>query len=188
MQRISALVGMAMFIVLGAAQAWADSPSGGLPPWRFQMTKEQVASFADYGPYQSFSNGDLETYAGLFNGHKENVQFFFRDGKLARIGVYLYEGQDIKAAAAKWAQAYTALKNTFGEMELPGIQVQSTDGPIPPEAVGVAAGATVMTGGKAQMAPLKQPADKFVFASFSGHSVQGEMFYYVVVFYDPPRG
>jgi hypothetical protein len=187
MQRIIALVCMVAFLAFGTMPAMADSPTGGLPPWHFQMTPEQVASFADYGPYNTFSNGDLETYAGVFNGHKENIQFFFKDGKLARIGVYLYEGQDVKAAAATWAQTYTTLKANFGEIELPGIQVKTADAQLSPDVIGAAAGALVTAVGKAQMAPLKQPADKFIFASFRSARVQGQVFYYVIVFYDPPH-
>lgn len=165
----------------------ADAPAGGLPPWRFQMTPQEVASFPGYGPYDAFRNGDLETYSGLFNGQKENVQFFFKDGKLARIGIYLYEGQDAKAAADTWGKTYAALKANFGEMELPDIQVDPAGGKLAPEVIGAAAGAIVMAGGKAHMAPLKQPADKFVFASFRSANVQGQVFYYVTVFYDPPH-
>jgi hypothetical protein len=56
------------------------------------MSPQEVTSQVDAGPYKSFTNGDLETYNGLFDGHKENVQFFFKEGRLVRIGVYLYEG------------------------------------------------------------------------------------------------
>ncbi|WP_157971415.1 hypothetical protein [Dyella sp. C9] len=165
----------------------ASAEPGGLPPWQFGMTPEQVSAFQVYGPYKSFRNGDLETYAGIFNDRKENVQFFFRDGRLARIGIYLYEGQDAKEAAATWGRAYATLKSMFGEMELPGLQL-SGEGDIPPEAVGAAAGANVGMGNKMQMAPMHQGADKFVFGSFWRASVQGHMFYYVTVMYEPPHG
>jgi hypothetical protein len=179
---------MALFATLGATLAAAESPStSGLPPWHFQMTPEEVTSFADYGPYQSFRNGDLETHAGLFNGRKENVQFFFRDGKLARIGIYLYEGQDAKAAANTWGNTYSTLKASFGDIELPGIRVESDSQALAPEAVAAAGGANVATTGKDQMAPVHQPADKFVVARFTSANVQGQMFYFVAVFYDPPR-
>jgi hypothetical protein len=44
--------------------------TAGLPPWQFGMTKEQVASFEQFGPYKSFKNGDLETYNGIYRGRK----------------------------------------------------------------------------------------------------------------------
>jgi Ca2+-binding RTX toxin-like protein len=165
----------------------ADDTTGGLPPWHFQMTKEDVSSFTNYGPYDSFRNGDLETYAGLFNGHKENIQFFFRDEKLVRIGIYLYEGQDIDAATNAWSNAYATLKSMFGEMQVRGIQADAVTGSVSPAALAAASGAAVGSGSKVQMAPQVQPADKFVFASFSSLDVQGHTFYYVRVFYDPPH-
>ena len=66
---------------LCAANAASPTPAAetdGLAPWHFHMTPQEVMAFADYGPYRSFSNGDLETFTGLFDGKKENVQFFFK--------------------------------------------------------------------------------------------------------------
>jgi len=182
MQRKIALACMALSFVFGTVRAGA--PMGGLPPWQFQMTPKQVISFTDYGPYQAFSNGDLETYAGLFHGHKENIQFFFRDGKLVRIGIYLYEGRDVKAAADKWAQAYAALSANFGAMALRGLPSGAERSA---DTIAAAASSAVTAGGKPQMAPLAQPPDKFVFASFRSSRIQEHTFYYVVVYYDPPH-
>ncbi|RUL75932.1 hypothetical protein [Dyella choica] len=170
------------------ASAAAQTNAGGLAPWRFEMTPQEVVAFQDYGPYKSFSNGDLETYAGVFNGHKENVQFFFKEGKLARIGIYLYEGQDIKAAAATWGRAYASLKSMYGRIELPDIHVSGSSSELAPDAVAAAGGANVDVAGRSQMAPIKQPSDKFVFASFRRQNVQGRLFYYVIVYCEPPRG
>lgn len=188
MRRTSWLAGLVLPLIFFAASAVAQSNAGGLSPWRFEMTPQEVTAFQEYGPYKSFSNGDLETYAGIFNGHKENVQFFFKQGKLARIGIYLYEGPDIKSAAATWGRAYAALKSMFGEIELPEIHVSNGNASLAPEVVAAAAGANVDAGGKSQMAPIMQPADKFVFASFRRQNVQGQMIYYVIVSYDPPHG
>src|SRR5439155_762878 len=88
--------------------------AAGLPPWQFGMTKEQVASFKQFGPYKSFKNGDLETYNGIFRAHKENVQFFFRNGRLVRIGVYLYEGEDKQKVAAMFTRVYRFLEKEIG--------------------------------------------------------------------------
>jgi hypothetical protein len=188
MHRILMLAGLGLSLALGTTVTAATSPEiGGLPPWHFQMTPEEVKALADYGPYKSFSNGDLETYAGVFNGHKENVQFFFKDGKLVRLGIFLYEGQDIKAAAGVWGQTYEVLREKFGAIELPDIHVESVGTELAPSVVAAAAGANVDAVGKSQMAPFKQPSDIFVFASFRRENVQGKMFYYVTVNYDPPR-
>lgn len=181
--RIAAIVGLA----LCATTVSAEVGAGGLPPWHFEMTPQQVASFSAYGPYKSFKNGDLEAYAGVFNGHKENVQFFFRDGKLARIGIYLYEGANIKEASEAWGRAYAGLKSTYGEIDLPDIRISGGSGQLAPEVVAAASGANVDAVGKSQMAPVKQPPDKFVFASFKRGNVQGQVLYLVIVYYDPPR-
>lgn len=188
MRRIFWLAGLVLPFLLFAASAVAQSNTGALTPWHFEMTPQEVMAFQEYGPYKSFSNGDLETYAGVFNGHKENVQFFFKEGKLARIGIYLYEGPDIKIAAATWGRTYATLKSMFGEIELPDIDVSNGSAALAPEVVAAAAGANVDAVGKSQMAPSKQPLDKFVFASFRRQNVQGQMIYYVIVSYDPPRG
>jgi hypothetical protein len=187
MRRFIAFVGRALAISFVTTAVLADASMGGLPPWHFQMTPQEVASFTDYGPYDAFRNGDLETYSGLFDGHKENVQFFFRDGKLVRIGIYLYEGQDVKAAANMWGHAYAELKTQFGDLNVHGIQVDSPGTATSPDVIATAAGAAVDAGGKVQMAPRVQPLDKFVFASISSLNVQGHVFYYVRVFYDQPH-
>jgi hypothetical protein len=80
----------------------------GLPPWQFGMSKDEVVGFSDFGPYKSFRNGDVETYNGLFDGRKGNVQFFFNDSGLRRIGVYEYEGKDGTLANAAWMRSYGA--------------------------------------------------------------------------------
>src|SRR5256714_11579070 len=80
--------------------------SAGLSPWQFGMTKQQIKSIGQFGPYKSFKNGDLETYNGIYRGHKENVQFYFEKDRLVRIGVYLYESEDKQKAAAMFARVY----------------------------------------------------------------------------------
>ena len=57
----------------------------GLPPWQFGMTKAEVASFREFGPYKTFSNGDIETFNGRFRERKQNVQFFFERGRLPAV-------------------------------------------------------------------------------------------------------
>jgi len=159
--------------------------SAGLDPWKFGMSSDEVVAFKEQGPYKTFSNGDLETDNGQFDGAAANVQFFFEQNKLNRIGVYLYEGTDRKAAAAAWSHAYKSLGAAYGSVETPGIEVSSKSGPVAPEVLGIAAGATVDVVGKAQMAPTRQPRDLFVFASFMRHEVQGKRYYYVIVYFDP---
>ena len=76
----------------------------GLSPWQFGMAKEQVASFKRFGPYRTFSNGDLETFKGVYRGQKHNVQFYFENDRLIRIAVSLGEGTDRDKAIATFRQ------------------------------------------------------------------------------------
>src|SRR6267143_533594 len=97
------------------------SYAAGLSPWQFGMTKEQVASFKQFGPYKSFSNGDLETYNREFLGKKENVQFFFVNNKLVKIGVYLGEQLDQRKALPIVKRASAILERDFGKLQSPEI-------------------------------------------------------------------
>jgi len=66
---------------------------------------------------KSFSNGDLETFSGVFDGKEENFQFFFAEKQLRRIGVYLHEGQDPIAGAEVWLALYGTMTKYFGPLE-----------------------------------------------------------------------
>ncbi|OOG45629.1 hypothetical protein [Rhodanobacter sp. C01] len=154
--------------------------AGGFGPWSFGMTADQIRAVTASGPYRSFSNGDLETYNGEFGGKKENVQFFLKDSLLARVGVYTYEGTDLSAATQAWAHTYSTLQAEYGQIETPNYQGQTA------ETLGKAAGAIVAAGGKAQMAPVVQPKDAFVFSSFASYAHDGITYYTVTVNYDQP--
>lgn len=152
-------------------------------PWSFGMTKQEVQAVTEYGPYRSFSNGDLETYNGMLDGRKQDFQFFFNNGRLARIGVDLYEGTDLAAAATEWLDLYTWMSAQFGKTDTPGSDPPTGDGIV---FKGVAQ-TIVRAGGKPQMAPMEQSADMFVFASLGHYEVQGETYYIVFLFFDPPH-
>jgi len=153
------------------------------------MSKSEVSSFSEFGPYRTFSNGDIETFAGIYDGKKENVQFFFDARGLRRIGVYLYEGLDIQEARVAWRRAYESLVRNYGEVETPDIRMGErigsppADGSAPSEAeiLSLAAAVNVDVVGKTQMAPIVQPKDMFVFSSFWRHQVQGKRFFYVTI-------
>ncbi len=159
----------------------ALAQSAGLAPWTFGMSKAQVRSFADYGPYRSFSNGDLETYSRMYDGQKENVQFFFDNDKLRRIGVYLYEGTDPEVAREAWKQAYESLAQKYGKIEMPGIVIKPGTDPADSEAISVAAASALMFSEEVQIAPVSQPTDMFVFSSFFRRDIQGARYYWVVI-------
>lgn len=174
----------ALLAASGAMAAQAGLPLG---PWQFGMSAEQVLAETDFGPYKSFSNGDLETYAGTFGGNKENVQFYFKGGKLVRMLVSRYEGKDIKEAAHVFGETYRILRSMYGLIETPDVLTNQPGREIEPETLAAASAPQVDLLGKAQIAPVKQPGNAFVFSSFAREPVQGETYYYVRVVYDPPR-
>ena len=158
--------------------------AAGLSPWQFGMTKEQVASFKQSGPYKSFSNGDLETYNGIFRGRKENVQFYFDNNRLVRIGVYLYEGEDREKAAGTFARVYKFLEKDYGSVVVSEIHVAKGSDPVNAEIYGIAAVGNSVATGRTEMAPVKQPSDKRVFARMM-HPLAKPGDFTVAVFVDP---
>lgn len=147
------------------------------------MSQEDVAGITECGPYRSFSNGDLETYKGVFDGKEENFQFFFKDKKLHRIGIYLYEGQDPVAGTKEWLALYGTLSRLFGNVETPD-NISPASSETDSASFTAKASEIVQGPGKTQMAPLAQPKDAFVFSSFMRHEIDGEKHYYVVLYFD----
>jgi hypothetical protein len=157
--------------------------AAGLPPWGFGMTKAEVAGFKEFGPYKPFSNGDLETSNGRYHGRKENVQFFFKGGRLRRIGVYLGETTDPKKAVAMFERAYRALEQDYGKVEVPEMKMSGGATP-PPTVIAVGAMANADVTGKTQMAPVKQPKDMFIFSSAYRVYERGKKVFTVAIFFD----
>ena len=157
--------------------------AAGLPPWKFGMTKTEVASFKEFGPYKTFSNGDLETFNGRYHGRKENIQFFFEGDRLRRIGVYLGETADPKKAVAMFERAYRALEQDYGKIEVPEMKV-SDGGTPPPTAIAIGAMANADVTGKTQMAPVKQPKDISIFSSAYRVYERGKKVFTVAIFFD----
>lgn len=171
---------LAMVIAFGTASAWA----GGLAPWKFGMSHDQVSTFSEQGPYKSFLNGDLETYAGQFNGVSRNVQFYFNQSGLWRISVGFYEGIDAHAALAGWKAAHAALTALYGRVvfnlrDAHGAELQDFD------TTANAAAQAVEAGAKVQMAPVQQPPDEVLFSSYQRSFMNGKADYRVVVYLDP---
>jgi hypothetical protein len=159
--------------------------AAGLPPWEFGMTKVQVASFKQFGPYRSFSNGDLETFNGLYHGRKHNIQFFFdRAGRLQRIGVYLGEGTDGRKAAATFQHAYELLQQDYGKVVVPEMKVARGSETVPAEVIAIGAAANADVTGKSHATPVKQPKDMRVSASIMRGYVKGAKWFYVAIFFD----
>ena len=159
------------------------------------MSPAEVVSRSEHGPYKTFKNGDVETYNYKVNGQPTNIQFYFgpnglKGDGLNRISIGFYEGDDVKEAAKAWRLAYEFLRDKFGPVELPDIHVRADGAAVDasvansPEVLSIAAAANADVTGKTQMAPTKQPNDKFVFSSFTARVFQGKKVYGVVVYYD----
>ena len=167
-----------LLLALAAVFAWAQD----VGPWKFGMSADEIRAVSEFGPYKSFSNGDLETYAGVFAGAKRNFQFYLGDGKLRRIAIRMYEGYDLDEATGAWRDAYTALSAQFGTIETPKL----TAGSI--ENLSQQARALIEAGSKAQMAPVKQRGGEFVFCTFmGGKAPDGHTLYMVTINVDRPR-
>jgi len=169
-----------MWWMMAMAPAWA----GGLAPWTFGMSREQVTALTAQGPYKAFRNGDLETYAGQFNGVQHNMQFYFNDGALWRISVNFYEGNDAQAARAGWKQAYAALAALYGPVEA-RLASQGQDPAAGLDTLADHAAHLVETGRKVQMAPVHQPREEMLFSSYQRHAMGDDMLYRVVILIDP---
>jgi hypothetical protein len=151
------------------------------------MSRDQVASFKDYGPYKTFTNGDLETYDGIFDGHKENIQFFFNDSGLRRIGVYLYEGGDLATAVSNWTECRATLLRLFGPIETPGMTDSAPDRTAAVKELALKVIARIADGERVQMSPERQPDKLFVYSSFWKSTDQGIDRYYLTIFFDRPH-
>ena len=156
----------------------------GLPPWQFGMTPAQVASFKEFAPYKTFSNGDLETFDGRFHGRKQNIQFFFERGRLRRIGVYLGEGTDRKKAVATCQQLYELLQRDYGPLTIPEDKTPRGAKPAPPGVQAIAATMNSDLFGSTHIVPVKQPKDMRVFGTVRSANVNGKKWFYVAVNFD----
>ncbi len=166
-----------LVLLIASCNAWA----GEFGPWTFGMSQEEVLAAKEAGPYKTFSNGDLETYNGTFAGQNRNFQFYFKEGSLWRIAIRTYEGGSIEDATAAWNVTYAALAQRFGSIETPDMVGSSS------QQLSVQAKSLVASGKKAQMAPVAQPGDAFVFSTFARYEHEGVSYYTVTVNLDQPH-
>jgi hypothetical protein len=159
----------------------------GLPPWEFGMTRAQVAAHTEFGPYKKFPNRDLETFNGIFDGKKENIQFFFDESALRRIGVYRYEGDDLGAALSSWIANYQALARLYGPIEVPGFDAPVAGKAADPEQMTAQIRVKVTAGEKVQMAPIQQPKTKQVYANLWKEQERGVDTFFLAIFFDQPQ-
>lgn len=146
------------------------------------MSKDEVKSFAEFGPYRSFRNGDLETYGFEFEGRKRNIQFFFDGRGLNRIEVNYYEGVDANQAADGFGEICEYLRREYGEIKANFVDQ--------PKGVGCAKIATMATAlvpekKKLQIAPQEDKSELRPFSSYRSDIVMGTRVYSVVLYLDP---
>lgn len=168
---------LAFFALLAIAPAAFAS---GFGPWTFGMTAAEIRAVTNNGPYNTFTNGDLETYNATFCGHKENVQFYLKGGHLWRIVVVTYEGKSLDQATEGWVSTYKCLQKLHGALETPGLKGKNI------KALASEAKVLVSSSTKVQMAPVSQSKDRFIFSSFASYATKGVKFYRVWVNYDAP--
>ncbi len=168
---------LAFFALLAIAPTALAS---GFGPWTFGMTAAEIRAVTGHGPYNTFTNGDLETYNATFCGQKENVQFYLKGGHLWRIVVVTYEGNSLDQATEGWVKTYNCLQKLHGALETPSLK--GTDIKV----LASQAKALVGKGTKVQMAPVSQAKGRVVFSSFASYAVKGVTFYRVWVNYDAP--
>ncbi len=159
--------------------------AAGLPPWQFGMTPAEVRGVKEFGPYKAFANGDLETFNGRFKGRKQNVQFFFQNGRLRRIGIYLWEGPDPKKGIPVWQRAYGLLQTDYGRVATPDLKAKPGSEPLNAEVLAIAAAIHADVTGRTEMAPAKQPREMHVSAAFMAHMSRDGKSYAIAIFLDP---
>jgi hypothetical protein len=159
--------------------------AAGLSPWQFGMTKEQVASFKQFGPYKSFSNGDLETYKGVYRGQKHNVQFYFQSNRLVKIEVLFGEGTDRDKAIATFRQIYGILEKGYGKVVVPEVHVKKGSDPVNDEVLAIAAAANASVTGYSHINPLNQPRDMHVWGTLASKVIGNERWFYVAIMFEP---
>lgn len=157
--------------------------AAGLSPWQFGMTKEQVASFKQFGPYKSFSNGDLETYNKPFHGRKENVQFYFVKNRLVKIAISFGEQLNQKQALPVLKRAVAILEKDYGKLESLEITVPPTGGKFDADVLAMIAITNATVQGKTHIGPVKMPKGMKVWITVTNAPSLGGLS--VMMFFDP---
>jgi hypothetical protein len=96
-------------LLLAAFPALAqDDPAFG--PWQLGMSKEQVVSFAEQGPYNEVAAGNLETANATFAKRKVKATFTFGATGLTSIKLHNYEGSE-------WREAHRIALEVFDQFK-----------------------------------------------------------------------
>jgi hypothetical protein len=90
----------------------ADDPGAG--PWRLGMSKEQVVSFVEQGPYTDGTSATVETDNARFAGRKVKATFVFGAAGLATIQMQNYAGSDWREAEKAALEVFDHFKAQHG--------------------------------------------------------------------------
>jgi hypothetical protein len=112
MKRLLAVMSLVLCAPLSAEE---PAPPFQVGPWELGMSREQVSSFQDFGPYKDVRvTGGIETWDAEFLGRKTNVAFVFDTAGVRYIQVNRYEGSDPDAAIAAAMEIYDLFAGKFG--------------------------------------------------------------------------
>ena len=93
-------------------------------PWRLGMSRDQVRSFTEYGPYERVGvTGGLEIHDADIDGKKGTVSFVFDEHGLSYIQVWYYEGSGYELAKKAVLEVFDLFTQRFGGVEVPGVKV-----------------------------------------------------------------
>jgi hypothetical protein len=173
----------AAILSLGVASAAPVETLLGYGPWKLGISKEEVRSIKEHGPYSDVaSTGGLETAKGFFDGTPCTVSFVFGDAGLRKIQIWVYEGKSPDVAVAAWSRVYDFFRRTFGEAE--NLALQLPPPVLKPQFVTRLQAALTSVPQdqpiKIQMAPTPMPEGMKVFSSIIRDPRFG---YYVFVYY-----
>ena len=88
------------------------------------MTREQVISFTDYGPYEPGSiSGGVETTNAVIDGRKSHVGFAFDGDKVSYIQTWKYEGSDFAETKIAALDVFDLFTTRFGGAKLPPLKL-----------------------------------------------------------------
>ena len=164
-----------------ALPAALAASAGGVGPYRFGMTKQQVLAVRECASYRDVpGRSQLECPNFPFAGRPRDTFLIFRPEGLSSVQIWFYEGKDRGQAEAAMDDLFTYMRKEYGGKELKGPSATSTrkellrrlDQQTPSQ------GFT-----RVQWRPKKQPDGAQVFASVFRHVRRG---YYIFLQVDDP--
>lgn len=198
--RIAAIITLLMLFRLVQADEAQAVGSFELGPWRLGMSREQVQSFAQFGPYVPVEvTGGLETFNAMFQGQKANASFVFAADGLQHIQLWKYEGKDVSQAQSSVVDIFRLFSSQFGGAEVENVNVSGEKGltegalnAVLAKVLGTARDLAAEAREKQKrsvtfmfdMKPLSQPTGSRLHSQW-GYSSKHDMFY-VFLFQDRP--